>query len=277
MNVLIIDEVKLNHLTLNEILSDYYITDCYSASKALEYISDKNYKFDCIIINMIMPEALDTISKINNMNLDVYLPIIAILVEDTYHNKMEAFTYKIYDYFVKPFKASIINERVLSAVTYHKRLEELVNGNIDLVKDLNPITGTLNYNAAKWLIDEDIAKHKSNSLFVYCKIVGMEDIYKNYDLRTGNFTLYSIARFIMSQCQKKYIVGYLGNYDFCIYLMDLNKEEDTNITVDKLIRMFVLQRGNSITDDVDIKMSYKYNNEFLDFEELLKITKESAN
>lgn len=272
MNILMIDDQQLNNLFITEILSDgFFITNCSSAARALEYVFNDKYHFDTIILNMISPNAISLLNQLTSKKSRV--PVIVITPSERPEDLTEAFNNGAYDYITKPFIHDIVLERVTNSCRQYQRYCQLMEESDSLKnEDLDPKLRLFNYNTTKWLIDERI-KHSDSHTLIYIKVTDLDQLAQKEGNHASEYALVKIASFLMTQFQKDNILGAVGYGEIIVYIDDALPEEDSIEKLKELLRVYYGKFKETIIEEITLEIGYAKGND--DFETLLKNAREN--
>lgn len=255
MNILMIDDQKLNCLYITEILSDgFFITNCSSPTKALDYIYNEKYQFDTIILNMILHDAISILNQLNSKKTKV--PVIVITPSERPEDLTEAFNCGAYDYISKPFIPEVVLERVTNSCRQYKRYCQLVEENSLLNDgDLDPKLRLFNYNTTKWLIDERI-KHSTNHTMIYIKITDLDELAKKEGKHASEYALVKIASFLMTHFHKDNILGAVGLGEIIVYTDESSPEKFSLEQLKELLRVYYMKFKETIVEEINLEIGY---------------------
>lgn len=125
MNLLIVDDNRINRDTLINILNnDYNILLATNGIECLEVLNKE--KVDCMILDLIMPfyDGFQVLKKIkDNKNLDIPILIICPYDDDTIYEYSLALG--AFDFITKPFIPSMVKSRVKHAIMLHSKENKL--------------------------------------------------------------------------------------------------------------------------------------------------------
>ncbi|MDO5291725.1 MAG: response regulator [bacterium] len=116
-NILVVDDNKTNLLLIKQLLSkNYTIVPVLSGKMALHYIEKK--KPDVILLDLLMPEmdGLTTMQHIREFQNGKDVPIIILTADDDKETKAKCLQAGAFDFIVKPFDYSVMNERIDKAI-----------------------------------------------------------------------------------------------------------------------------------------------------------------
>ncbi|MDO5155087.1 MAG: response regulator [Eubacteriales bacterium] len=129
-SILMVDDVKLNHVTARAVLEDTYeLFEAYSGAEALEVL--KNVIPDLILLDVIMPEmnGMELVQILKNTPAYRNIPVIFLTADTSAEAEVEGFNLGIADYITKPFVAPVMKKRIenqIALAEYEKDLEAKV-------------------------------------------------------------------------------------------------------------------------------------------------------
>lgn len=132
--ILMVDDVKLNHLAAREVLGDTYdIIEAYSAKEGFEIL--KTMTPNLILLDYIMPEenGMEMLQKLKSTPAYAGIPVIFLTANTSAEAEVEGFNLGIVDYITKPFVAPVMKKRIdtqIALAEYEKNLENKVDQKI---------------------------------------------------------------------------------------------------------------------------------------------------
>lgn len=129
-SILIVDDVKLNHIAARTVLEDTYeLFEAYSGVEALEVL--KNITPDLILLDVIMPEmnGMELVQILKATPAYKSIPVIFLTADMSAEAEVEGFNLGIADYITKPFVAPVMKKRIENQIAlseYEKDLEAKV-------------------------------------------------------------------------------------------------------------------------------------------------------
>lgn len=138
MNVLLVEDCQ----SVADVIFDYFegsnFTLDYAATGTLGLSLAQTQKFDCIILDIMLP-GLDGISLCQQLRKEGdNTPIIMLTARDTDGDMLQGLRQGADDYIVKPFNLELLEARILSVIRRHSGtgfLTKITRGPISL--DLN--------------------------------------------------------------------------------------------------------------------------------------------
>lgn len=134
--ILIVDDSKLNHAILHDILSDNYeILPAYDGEEAILIISQLQHKIDLVLLDIVMPkmDGFEVLAAMNRTHWIDFIPVIMISAETSISHLEHAYDLGVVDYINRPFEPRIVIQRVkntLSLYAKQRRLQNLVYDSI---------------------------------------------------------------------------------------------------------------------------------------------------
>ena len=136
--VLIVDDSFMNREMLNEILNDEYrIIEANDGKEALEIISKKRRKIDCVLLDITMKEVdgFEVLETMTNMQWLNSLPVIIISSESAPFFIKKAYTLGAVDYISRPFDADVVKRRVKNTVALYANQKKLTKMVIQKIRE----------------------------------------------------------------------------------------------------------------------------------------------
>lgn len=129
-SILMIDDVKLNHATAHDVLSDTYeLYQAYSAEEGFEIL--KNVIPDLILLDIVMPDVdgMEMLKILKDTPAYASIPVIFLTASTNAESEIEGFDLGIVDYITKPFVPPVMKKRIETQIAlseYEKDLEAKV-------------------------------------------------------------------------------------------------------------------------------------------------------
>lgn len=137
VTILIVDDVEINRMILESILSDDYIIEqAENGIQALTKLLNGTCKPSLVLLDIMMPEmdGFEVLKKMRENELTKDIPVIFITGADTKENEAHGLKSGAIDYIVKPFDNDIVKLRVNNQIElglHRHHLEELVNKKVN--------------------------------------------------------------------------------------------------------------------------------------------------
>lgn len=128
--ILLVDDVKLNHVVARDVLQDTYdLYDAYSAAEAYDIL--KEVTPDLILLDIVMPEVngMEMLQKLKATPSYKDIPVIFLTASTSTESEVEGFNLGIVDYITKPFVPPVMKKRIETQIAlseYEKHLESKV-------------------------------------------------------------------------------------------------------------------------------------------------------
>ncbi len=140
-HILVVDDDKLNLMTVQKILEPFFTVTCLDESKtALEYTS--NHSVDLILLDIHMPQmdGFDFITHLKASDVTKNIPVIYLTADTNVELELKSFKMGAMDYIHKPFIPDIMLERinrVLELDKLQQYLQKEVQRNSNRVEKLS--------------------------------------------------------------------------------------------------------------------------------------------
>lgn len=124
--ILMVDDVRLNHMTAREVLEDTYeLYEALSAKAAFELL--KEITPDLILLDVIMPEinGLEMVKMLKEIPAYRSIPIILLTADTSAEAEVEGFNLGIVDYITKPFVPVVMKKRIEAQIALAETEKEL--------------------------------------------------------------------------------------------------------------------------------------------------------
>ncbi|GHV45093.1 two-component system response regulator [Clostridia bacterium] len=132
--VLIVDDIDINRLILQEILSDTYETVCAGdGAEALEILQNTADKPHLVLLDVMMP-VMDGFEVMKRIKADGNLSKIPVIFITALEEEVKGLEAGAVDYISKPFEPQIVRLRVANQIElslYRAQLEVMVQEKVD--------------------------------------------------------------------------------------------------------------------------------------------------
>lgn len=128
--ILMVDDVKLNHVVARDVLSDTYeLYEAYTVDEGYEIL--KKVTPDLILLDLVMPgvSGMEMLDQLKATPAYKNIPVILLTANTNAETEVEGFNHGIVDYITKPFVAPVMKKRIETQIKlseYEKALEEKV-------------------------------------------------------------------------------------------------------------------------------------------------------
>ncbi|MCL2099874.1 MAG: response regulator [Oscillospiraceae bacterium] len=135
--ILVVDDVEINRMILESILSDDYIIEqAADGEEALEILLGGKVRPSLVLLDIMMPKinGYEVLKTMKEHNLTKHIPVIFITAEDSLETEIYGLKIGAIDYIIKPFNENIVKMRVNSQVElarYRENLEAMVNQKVN--------------------------------------------------------------------------------------------------------------------------------------------------
>lgn len=137
--ILIVDDVEVNRLMLETILSPYYnILMAADGRETLNILNERHDEIYAVLLDLIMPvcDGITLLKKIHNEPWFVNTAFIVVTIQDSIASERQCFELGVTDFIHKPYDSALITKRVENTV-------RLVEYQRDLQKKIQEQTGEL--------------------------------------------------------------------------------------------------------------------------------------
>ncbi len=138
--ILMVDDVKLNHMAARSVLEDTYdLCEALSADEAFKIL--ENTIPDLILLDLIMPEVngMEMLKKLKSTPAYANIPVIFLTADTSAEAEVEGFNLGIVDYITKPFVGPVMKKRIetqIALAEYEKNLEKRVEKKIQEMEQM---------------------------------------------------------------------------------------------------------------------------------------------
>lgn len=115
MEIIIVDDSKAIHSLLTDMLNkleNTKLTHLYNGNEAVNFVSNKSFKADLILLDWEMPElnGIDALSQIRKLHKEI--PVIMVTSKNSMQDISEAMERGATDYIMKPFTKDILINKI---------------------------------------------------------------------------------------------------------------------------------------------------------------------
>ena len=135
--ILIVDDIEINRIVLEEILSDAYdAISVESGEAAISFMASGEVMPSMILLDIMMPgmDGYETLQLIKKNPLTEHIPVIFITAEDAKLNEAKGLELGAVDFISKPFSVEIVKARVAAQLRlyhYSVKLEKMVQQKVN--------------------------------------------------------------------------------------------------------------------------------------------------
>ena len=127
MRILVVEDEVIIAKNIKKYLEQNHFTVDVSHAGEEGYHFAKQGKYDCIILDIMLPE-MDGITICRNVRkLGIQTPIIMLTAKDSIADKVEGLNEGADDYVVKPFSLHELLARINALLRRHNQAEQLIN------------------------------------------------------------------------------------------------------------------------------------------------------
>lgn len=126
--ILIVDDSRMNRLTLQQILEDEYdVIQASAGAEGLELVYKHMGGFSCMLLNIEMPvmDGFEVLKVLNELHWIENLPVIVISGEASNETIRRAYELGATDYIRRPFDSAIAKRRVMNTINLYDRQKKL--------------------------------------------------------------------------------------------------------------------------------------------------------
>lgn len=138
LQILIVDDSKMNRKMLTEILQDKYrILEAESGKECVEMLERYGTGISLMLLDIVMPE-MDGFEVLEYMNQEQWIddiPVIMISIQDSDEYIRKAYEYGAMDYISRPFDARIVCQRVFNMIKLYAKQRRLVKILTDQIQE----------------------------------------------------------------------------------------------------------------------------------------------
>lgn len=130
LNVLIVDDSRLNREILSSMLGDQFsIMEASSGEKCLELLKQYGTGISIVLLDIIMPgmSGFDVLRYMNSDHWIDDIPVIMISSDYTAESVREAYDLGVTDYIRRPFDSKIVFHRVFNTIKLYSKQRRLVH------------------------------------------------------------------------------------------------------------------------------------------------------
>lgn len=173
--ILVVDDVKLNHMTARDVLQDEYtVLDAYSAVEAFEILEKETPNL--ILLDVIMPgmNGIEMMQKLGENPTYKKIPVIFLSANTSSEVELEGFDLGIVDYITKPFVPPVLKKRVeiqIELAEYQQNLEEMVDKKIKEMEKMYDLI-TLSFAGLVESRDGVTGGHLKNTSIYFSAFIG---------------------------------------------------------------------------------------------------------
>lgn len=186
-SILLVDDSRLNRLTLSDILREgYQIIEAENGKIALEILAERRSEIAVVILDLVMPvmDGFGVMEEVAKHPEYKYIPIIVATTDDDVENERRCLELGAWDFIPKSFRPEIIRFRVMNAISKNKmRLLEY-----------DMLTGIYNqqrfYQATRDMLDET---NDQKFAFIHFDIECFKMINAFYGVKTGDKLICYVA------------------------------------------------------------------------------------
>ncbi|MDR1961842.1 MAG: diguanylate cyclase [Gracilibacteraceae bacterium] len=138
--ILIVDDAKMNLMTLYRILSQDYAV--LAAKNGLDALSQaEKYAPDLILLDIMMPDidGFEVLVRLKESPNTQNIPVIIITGLDNVDGEIKGFSLGAVDYITKPFQSDIVRARVKTQIKIISQMQT-----IEKLSLMDPLTGIAN-------------------------------------------------------------------------------------------------------------------------------------
>jgi diguanylate cyclase (GGDEF)-like protein len=216
--ILLIDDEKVNHTIMSNILSQDYALSCASSGKeALELI--KNEPPDIILLDILMPEmdGFEILKRLKAAPETAGIPIIIMTVLNDPDDEERGFLFGATDFISKPFKASIVKSRIKNHMHTVQRFKAIEK--VGLVDELTGLSNRRMFNdriGTEWKRADREQKPLSFLMIDLDKFKSYNDTYGHPQ---GDALLRAVAKVFSSMARRPAdMAARLGGEEFGVLL-----------------------------------------------------------
>lgn len=271
--IIIVDDDESTCLILEEIFKEQYdVAILNNGNDAIEAIK-KHPIYDLIIIDLLMPSinGFEVLEKLNeNPKCSEMIRVIISGLSDI-ASRVKAYALGAADFFVKPFYASDVLQRVNRLFKYKDEIDvhKLQNEKFKRLAFYDELTNILNRTGGQAFIEARIAKYKDafTSLFLF-DIDNFKKVNDIYGHATGDYLLSVFGNRLKAFLKEDDCAIRLGGDEFAIFFFSLKNEKEVEEKAKQILEEFnnnyLLNTDNTIT----ISYGIAYSNIVKDFKHL---------
>ena len=272
--VLIVDDQELGARSLKEMLTEAghtnvtYTTNPY---EVCELYRTNRYKL--ILLDLQMPgmNGFQVMKDLNAIELDGYVPVLAITAEPAY--KLHALKAGAKDFISKPFDAEEVLTRVRNMLEIRLLHEDARSAatTLEVLAQQDPLTGLGNRRLLTKRISAALAnarRNKSAMAVVYLDLDGFKQINDTSGHAVGDALLKLVAQRLESVVREEDMVARVGGDEFMIALWHVENVSDVAKVAAKLVEIvslpyFIEERSVTVTTSAGVGI-YPVNGEDAD-------------
>jgi two-component system cell cycle response regulator len=244
--ILIVDDQESGARLLKEILEEAGHTDVTYTTNPYE-VCDLHYanRYKVILLDLQMPgmSGFQVMEKLNAVESDGYVPVLAITAEPAY--KLHALKTGAKDFISKPFDVEEVLTRVRNMVEIRLLHEGARDAAItlEILAQQDPLTGLGNRRLLTKRISAALAnarRNKSAMAVVYLDLDGFKQVNDSSGHSAGDALLKIVARRLESVVREEDTVARVGGDEFMIALWHVANASDVATVTAKLVEIVSL-------------------------------------
>lgn len=246
LDVAVIDDSKISHMIIHDILDNKGITKIEDFYNPIEFLkSNKNY--DLYIIDIIMPDITgDKLSRIIRRNSPHSIIIIMSLLDNS-KAIFDVLSAGADDYIIKPFNKDILLARLKTNFRSYKLIRDL-----DRLSKTDALTGAYNHGFIFDKLREEVefAKLKSSCLsLLFMDLDLFKKVNDTYGHPVGDRVLVQLSEIFKENSRKTDHYGRYGGEEF-LFVMPHTDIEQAKVFTQRLHEMFSDTRIKGIDKSV---------------------------
>ena len=225
MRILAVDDdpsiLEVLDATLNA-LEGHQVTTAFSATRALRILDGDSERFDCLLVDIQMPEmnGIDLCRAVRARTAYGRVPILMLTAMSQRTYIADAFRAGATDYITKPFDLIDLRTRLSSALRDQRREEraEARRADVDAPIDVRGVSRVLGHSEYENYVLQISQSLGSRSSVVAIKIAGIDAHYAALDADRFQAMIGHVARVISKLTQQDgHVISYRGHGIFlCI-------------------------------------------------------------
>lgn len=119
--ILVVDDSAISLATIEQTLKDLYeVITVNSGARALRYLNVKRPDLILLDIKMEGKDGIETLKELRTLENGANIPVIMLTSKNDKESILASSKYGIYDYVLKPFDTSDLQDRIYRALEKNK-------------------------------------------------------------------------------------------------------------------------------------------------------------
>lgn len=231
--ILLIDDDEVNRSTLHNILSNNYtIVDINTIQEAFTKLENHAINASVIILNLMISNmgGLTFLAELQKMKNTVNIPVIVTITDNDEAKELQAIKLGAYDIIEKPFRPTIIQNRIANTIKLLK-----TSAVIDQIEK-DSLTGLYNMNFFTKKVTEVLKANPSQKcVVIFANVTRFKLVNELFGRSEGDKLLKYIGNALNDTFGNEAICGHMGADNFVILMENqLYNETIINLILNKV-------------------------------------------